>query len=106
MKRLLIVLLIVAAPAAWAEATQCTLGGLTRKVEVVYSSPPAQVPCEVIYSKPNEGETRTSLWNAQIEPGYCEARAQSFVEKLEGLGWSCSGAPAGDAPAAATSANP
>jgi hypothetical protein len=102
MRRLLMLLLVLAVPAAWAEATQCTLGGLTRTVEVVYSSPPAQVPCEVIYSKPNEGETQTSLWNAQVEPGYCEVRAQGFVEKLEGLGWSCSGTLAGGEPAAAS----
>jgi len=91
--RLLVGLIAAAAPLVWAAPTQCTLGGLTRSVEVVYANPPAQIPCEVIYAKPDEGETQTRLWNAQIEPGYCETRAQGFVEKLEGLGWSCSGAP-------------
>jgi hypothetical protein len=102
MKKLATVVLMIAAPLASAEPTQCTLGGLTRSVEVAYANAPAQTPCEVIYAKPNEGETRTSLWNAQVEPGYCEVRAQGFVEKLEGLGWSCSGSLAGGEPEAAT----
>ena len=102
MKKVVVVVLTMLAPLSWGEATQCTLAGLTRSVEVVYANPPAQTPCEVIYAKPDEGEIRTSLWNAQVEPGYCEVRAQGFVEKLEGLGWSCSGTLAGGEPAAAT----
>jgi hypothetical protein len=102
MKLLMVLFAAAAAPLAWAAPTQCTLGGLTRSVEVVYASPPAQTPCEVIYAKPDEGEAQTSLWNAQVEPGYCEVRAEGFVQKLEGLGWHCSGPLAGGEPEAAT----
>ena len=104
MRRLVVLLLTVVASAAWAEPNVCTLDSLTRKVEVVYSNPPAQVPCEVIYSKPDEGGTRTSLWNAQVEPGYCEVKAEGLVDQLEGLGWSCTGPSATAAGAEATEA--
>jgi hypothetical protein len=99
MSRLVLLVAVVAAPLAWAEPTQCSRGALTRSVEVVYSNPPAQTPCEVIYSKPDEGGTRASLWSAQTEPGYCEVRAEGLIDKLEGLGWTCTG-PAASASAA------
>ncbi len=89
MKLLAVALICVAAPCAFAAATQCTLGSLTRSVEVVYANPPDLVPCEVLYAKPDEGVSRASLWNAQGEPNYCEVRASQFVEKLRGMGWDC-----------------
>ena len=104
MRRLVVLLLTVVVSAAWAEPNVCTLDSLTRKVEVVYSNPPAQVPCEVIYSKPDEGGTQTSLWNAQVEPGYCEVKAEGLVDQLEGLGWSCTGPSAPATGAEATEA--
>ncbi len=74
-------------PASWA-VSECTQGSLTRSVSVVYADPGQPVPCEVLYEKPNEQQTMT-LWRAQNEVGYCEARAREFVQKLQSLGWDC-----------------
>jgi len=70
----------------------CTLGDLTRRVEVV-AEPGVSVPCEVHYYKDDEmpGE-RQVLWSAQNEQGFCEARAQEFAQQLSGWGWNCGGA--------------
>jgi hypothetical protein len=84
----------------WANATQCSNGGLTRSIEIVYSDPGHPVPCEVIYDKSAEGAGQHSLWRADSEAGYCEARAAAFVDKLRGFGWTCdaaAGAPAAEA---------
>ena len=72
---------------AWS-VTECSQGELTRTVAVVYADPGQPVPCEVLYEKPAEQQAMT-LWRAQNEAGYCEARAAEFVEKLVGLGWQC-----------------
>ena len=74
-------------PAVWGIA-ECTQGNLTRTVSVVYANPGQPVPCEVLYEKPSEQQSMT-LWRAQNEVGYCEARASEFVEKLKNLGWDC-----------------
>jgi hypothetical protein len=68
---------------------QCTMGDLTRRVEVVQSTS-APVPCAVEYFKDSEaaGE-RQVLWSASNEAGYCEARAAEFVGRLGELGWTC-----------------
>ena len=71
-----------------AVANTCTQGDLVRNVTVVYSDPGQPVPCEVLYEKPMEGQSMT-LWRAQNEIGYCEARAAEFLLKLESLGWQC-----------------
>ena len=73
---------------ALANPTVCTNSGLTRTVEVVYEMEGQAAPCEVIYNKQTEG-TQQSLWRANNEEGYCEARAAEFIEKLEGWGWEC-----------------
>ena len=84
----------VASPAL-ANPVSCSYGDLSRQIEVVYSDPGQAVPCEVIYNKQSEG-TQQSLWRANNEAGYCEARAAEFIEKLEGWGWNCE-ADSGDA---------
>ena len=81
-------LTLFCAAAASANPVSCTNGGLSRSVEVVYSDPGQAVPCEVIYNKSGEGSIET-LWRANTEAGYCEARAAELIEKLEGLGWDC-----------------
>lgn len=69
---------------------QCTSGDLVRRVEVVYTGAGA-VPCEVQYVKETEAPgTRETLWDAQNESGYCEARAEEFATQLQSLGWACS----------------
>jgi hypothetical protein len=77
------------------------MGGLTRRIEIAREGG-SPVPCEVLYFKDSEapGE-RQVLWSAANESGYCEAQAQSFVARLEGLGWECDATPGAPAPAAA-----
>jgi len=76
---------------------QCRSGELTRRIEVFYEAG-VSVPCEVHYYKDTEspGE-REVLWRAMNQEGYCESQAAAFVEKLEGMGWSCNAAVADDA---------
>ncbi|MDP6374960.1 MAG: hypothetical protein QF921_04995 [Pseudomonadales bacterium] len=73
---------------AYANPTICTNWGLIRSVEVVYGVEGQAVPCEVIYAKRTEGTTQ-SLWRANNEEGYCEARAIDFIKQLESSGWDC-----------------
>ena len=77
---------------------QCSHGDLVRRVEI-YTEPGVTVPCEVHYYKDTEapGESQV-LWSAQSQEGYCKAKAEEFVAKLQGWGWSC-GAAAEAAPA-------
>ena len=84
---------------------QCTHGDLVRRVEI-FTEPGMTVPCEVHYYKDTEapGETQV-LWSAQAEEGYCETKAQEFIAKLQGWGWSC-GAGTAAAPAAEPAAEP
>lgn len=68
----------------------CTHADHTRRVEVDYLEPPAQLPCQVNYYKDTEAAgSRETLWEAQNTVGYCKSQADSLVQKLEGLGWSC-----------------
>lgn len=76
-----------------ANPVTCEQGGLLRRVEVVYASPGQSVPCEVIYDKSGEGSIET-VWRANNEAGYCEARAMELIEKLSAMGWSCASATA------------
>lgn len=67
----------------------CTMGGLVRRVEIVYE-PGRAVPCEVQYIKETESPgQRDVLWSAQNEAGYCEARTREFMVQLESAGWAC-----------------
>ena len=65
--------------------TVCSNGSNIRIVEVVYSGE-NNVPCEVQYTK--EEGTKT-LWSAANSAGYCESKAEVFVEKQKNWGWSC-----------------
>ncbi len=87
-----------ASASASAEPSTCTLGELTRTVEVEYANPGQAVPCEVIYSKLAQATVET-LWRANNEAGYCETQAAGLIARLESLGWACAGT-AGDAPEA------
>jgi hypothetical protein len=100
--KIMISFLLVAAPAVVLAQDsgnyQCSHGDLVRRVEI-YTEPGVTVPCEVHYYKDTEapGESQV-LWSAQSQEGYCEAKAEEFVAKLTGWGWSC-GAAAEAAPA-------
>lgn len=100
MKPFLLGLLVVSTPAL-ANPVTCSQGELSRTIEVVYSDPGQPVPCEVIYDKSAEGSIE-SLWRAGTESGYCELKAESLKQKLEGLGWSC-GATEGQSASSASS---
>ena len=107
--RISIALLVLAVPciatAQDAGKYQCTHGDLVRRVEI-FTEPGMTVPCEVHYFKDTEapGETQV-LWSAQAEEGYCAAKAEEFISKLQGWGWSC-GAGAAAAPTAEPTAEP
>ena len=68
---------------------ECKQAGEERSVEVLSDQPSAKTPCRVEYKKgSNAPET---LWSAQNEYSYCEEKAATFITKLEGMGWTCSG---------------
>ena len=108
--KFLIPLLLVAVPGlalAQDSGYQCTHGDLVRRVEI-YTEPGMTVPCEVHYYKDTEapGESQV-LWSAESQEGYCEAKTEEFVAKLQGWGWNCSAASAAvSAPDAEPAAEP
>lgn len=68
---------------------QCTMGELTRRVEIMHETG-VTVPCEVHYYKDTEAPgVQEVLWRAMSEEGYCEAKTTEFVGKLSGMGWNC-----------------
>lgn len=89
---LLISSLVIANPAIADETYFCTYGQDERVLSVVYQDQDKKVPCEVRYQK--DGVTET-LWDAKSEVGFCEEKAQAFVEKLRGWGWQCSASESG-----------
>ncbi len=68
----------------------CTNGGMERVIEVAYLDS-GTAPCEVRYTK--DGITKI-LWNAEAEEGYCDFKAENFVEKHRNWGWQCDKSPA------------
>lgn len=68
------------------ETTVCLYGGAERKISIVYDFPGQPVPCSVTYEK---GEGIQTLWSAENEAGYCEAKAAEFIDKQRGWGWDC-----------------
>ena len=69
---------------------ECRNGDLVRHVELVYEDQDSKLPCSVQYTKDSEepGQTKT-LWSAQNEANYCEEKLDAFIEKLQGMGWTC-----------------
>ncbi len=88
----LLTALVFATPALAAESIvyRCTMGNAERLVAVHYPHGET-LPCEVHYTK---AEGSQILWSAQNSEGYCEQRAENFVEKQKGWGWRCSLQPA------------
>ena len=80
---------LLAGTAVADETYICTHDTQERIITIVYQDHEAKVPCEVQYQK--EGVTKT-LWSAQGQVGYCEEKAQAFVEKQRGWGWNCEAA--------------
>lgn len=70
----------------------CSMEGLVRRIEIVYPDSTSKVPCDVNYYKDSEAPNEVvTLWRAQNLNGYCEEKANEFVEKLKSWGWSCQG---------------
>jgi hypothetical protein len=74
-----------------ASSWTCRKDGLTRHVVVFYPEAPAQLPCEVFYSRPGENVLPRALWEAKNTQNYCERKAEQFVKKLGSAGWRCLG---------------
>ncbi|MEM9622764.1 MAG: hypothetical protein AAF993_14015 [Pseudomonadota bacterium] len=92
-QRWLIALLACAITPA-TQATLCSMDGMQRSINVIYSTPGQPLPCEVVYEKASAAEDLSSaptlrLWRAEHEAGFCESRAEEFVTKLRNLGWTC-----------------
>lgn len=68
------------------EVYTCTHAGQQRVINVVYVNEGQLVPCQVTYDK---GAGAKVLWSAQYQAGYCEEKAEAFVEKQKGWGWTC-----------------
>jgi len=79
--------LFISAPVLANEAYVCKSGNQERRVAISYANEGSVVPCEVTYTK-ESGDTE-SLWQAQNIAGYCEEKAEAFIEKLRGWGWEC-----------------
>lgn len=85
--RVIALLLLFSSLSAVADISYvCTSGGQERVITVAYENAGASVPCKVTYSKDSDTNT---LWNADQESGYCEAKAEEFAKKQEGWGWKC-----------------
>jgi hypothetical protein len=70
--------------------TVCTSGGNTRKVELISASAETKVPCEVHYKKETEQPGHDQvIYTANNEIGFCHSKAAAFVDKLAGMGWTC-----------------
>jgi hypothetical protein len=67
----------------------CTNQSVSRTVKIQYPDGTA-LPCRVVYDKSQEGSEVQNLWQATTEEGYCEDKAETFVNKLTDWGWSCS----------------
>lgn len=87
MKTLMLVTaaLLVAPTVQAGMKTTCYHGEQTRIIEVVYTGE-GVVPCEVKYTK---AEGTKTLWSASNRAGFCEKKAEDFIEKQRGWGWEC-----------------
>ena len=84
---------------------QCSHSDLVRRVEVVYTNPGSELPCEVHYYKDTEAPGGSQiLWSASNEIRYCETKAAEFIDKLRGWGWTCDASDAAPAEPAITEA--
>ncbi len=97
----IIILAGLLALATSTHAATCYNNGAEREVNVEYTNPGQATPCKVRYTKLAASHdaasqplseprfTTLTLWRAEHEAGYCEARATEFLTKLETLGWRC-----------------
>ena len=89
--RLTIILAVLTLPtAANAESWICEHDTLVREINVERATA-NPLPCSVSYNKEAEGLGSSVLWTAAADGAYCDAKANGLAEKLNGLGWSCTG---------------
>jgi len=58
----------------------------TRVISIEYSNSDSETPCQVFYAK---NGTKKMVWQANQQAGYCESKAQAFVNKQIGWGFDC-----------------
>ena len=73
---------------AIADSWSCRHTNNVREIHIERGTTGA-VPCQVVYKKLTEGAEDQVLWSAENEEGYCEQKANEFVAKQEGWGWTC-----------------
>ena len=78
------ILPVTASAASWT----CETGEIVREISVKRDTANA-APCSVIYDKEIEGSGSQTLWTAQHDGAYCDAKADGLAEKLAASGWSC-----------------
>ena len=82
----------VAAPARFScspgSASGSASGVAQRTVSIFYPREGHSTPCEVKYRRDAKAMEQT-IFQARTEEGYCEKKAQEFVDKLKGMGWAC-----------------
>ncbi len=84
-----LILAVLALPTtATAESWICEHGNLIREINVERATV-EPVPCSVVYDKASEGFGSNVLWTANADGAYCDAKANSLADKLNGLGWAC-----------------
>ena len=71
-----------------AESWICEHNDLMREISVKRETA-AAAPCSVVYDKSTENLGSQVLWTAQNDGAYCDAKANSLAEKLQGWGWTC-----------------
>jgi hypothetical protein len=87
-KSIIILAVLTLPTAANAESWICEQGTLIREINVERETA-NPVPCSVNYNKQAEGLGSSVLWTAAADGSYCDIKANSLAEKLEGLSWSC-----------------
>ncbi len=65
----------------------CKNGDQVRTITLVYNDETSEKICQVDYEKSTGVQT---LWTAITDKDYCLEKAEAFVEKQEGWGWTCS----------------
>ena len=65
----------------------CSSRNETRVISVEYTNAESQTPCQVFYAK--NTNPKKMLWQASKQAGYCEDKAQDFVNKQIGWGFDC-----------------
>jgi hypothetical protein len=89
-KVLLTLLLYLFMSNAYSASWLCRGGLDNRTIDIIYPDPDGKpLPCHVLYGKNNDREPR-KLWESQNTEGYCKAKVDGLLSKLEKSGFRCS----------------